>query len=211
MNIVRGRRRLSVESCHTLSAWGHFNWSVARDDDENFRCEWHQNEEGEAELHSTRGKEESIQRVSLTSTPCHFGGVRYWFLCSQCGRRVGKLYIPAGSQSLVWRCRHCLHLTYEQRRARRNSEYLEWRADRLLNRYKITRTTQEKKDYLQRPKSMRYVVFQQVTDRYNGLIDRANSLFLSSLRSQMPSGYARNEKQKLPGTGQGERHGTRTC
>ena len=37
-------------------------------------------------------------KVSLTTTPCHFGGVRYWFICPlttngvYCGRRVAKLH-----------------------------------------------------------------------------------------------------------------------
>ena len=217
-------RRLGVEECHSLSAWGRFEWSPAKDD-ENFRCDWHRDKKAEAELrsldststellltlHSTRGEAESTQRVSLIPAPCHYGGARYWFRCGQCGRKVGKLYVLADGQSLTWSCRHCYHLTYEQRRAGHNSEYLEWRADRLLNRHGITLTTQDGEDFLQKPKGMRYAVFQHVVNKYNVLIDRANSLFLSSLRSQMPSGYARNEKQELPGTGQGERHGTRTC
>jgi hypothetical protein len=34
--------------------------------------------------------------VALTSTPCRFGGRRWWFVCPQTGRRVGKLYLPNG-------------------------------------------------------------------------------------------------------------------
>ena len=39
-------------------------------------------------------------KVPLVSTPCHFGGVRWWFVCAlsrngvYCGRRVGTIYRP---------------------------------------------------------------------------------------------------------------------
>jgi len=41
-------------------------------------------------------------RVSLTTTPLPWGGLRWWFTCPlvvegrSCGRRVGKLYLPPG-------------------------------------------------------------------------------------------------------------------
>jgi len=58
-------------------------------------------------------------KVNLTTTPCNFGGVRYWFICPlskngvYCGRRVAKLYkAPGGS---YFGCRHCYNLSYESR------------------------------------------------------------------------------------------------
>jgi hypothetical protein len=60
-------------------------------------------------------KEDIDYVVRLTSTPCFFGGVRYWFTCplSQngiyCGRRVSKLYFL----NKYFGCRHCHNLTYE--------------------------------------------------------------------------------------------------
>jgi len=58
-------------------------------------------------------------KVSLTTTPCHFGGERYWFICplttngSYCGRRVGTLYKAPGAN--YYGCRHCYNLSYESR------------------------------------------------------------------------------------------------
>ena len=51
-------------------------------------------------------------KVDITDTPCHLGGVRYWFICPlrNCGRRVGKLYLPLGGKYFA--CRHCYDLTY---------------------------------------------------------------------------------------------------
>lgn len=50
--------------------------------------------------------------VSLVTTPCNLGGVRYWFACPMCGRRVGCLYLV--SAGYFW-CRHCNDLTYQSR------------------------------------------------------------------------------------------------
>ena len=58
-------------------------------------------------------------KVQLTTTPCNFGGVRYWFICPlskkgvYCGRSVGKLYCPPGAN--YYGCRHCYNLSYESR------------------------------------------------------------------------------------------------
>lgn len=55
----------------------------------------------------------------ITSTKCHFGGHRSWFLCNFCGKRVGALF--RGSPCFY--CRHCLNLTYSSRNENRRSEY----------------------------------------------------------------------------------------
>ena len=51
--------------------------------------------------------------VSLVTTPCNFGGVRYWFVCPECSRRVGGLYLVLGDANFV--CRRCNNLTYRSR------------------------------------------------------------------------------------------------
>lgn len=59
-------------------------------------------------------KKDYDYKVLLTTTPCYFGGFRYWFICplsvgnKLCGRRVGVLY-KAGD---YFGCRHCYDLTY---------------------------------------------------------------------------------------------------
>ena len=52
-------------------------------------------------------------QVSLVTTPCNFGGVRYWFGCPSCGRRVAVLYLAPGD--VYFRCRHCNNLSYHSR------------------------------------------------------------------------------------------------
>ena len=51
--------------------------------------------------------------VSITWTPCHYGGARAWFICPErgCGRRVAILY--GGG---VFACRQCYQLVYDSQR-----------------------------------------------------------------------------------------------
>lgn len=64
------------------------------------------------------GEKESLDyKIMLTSTPCYFGGYRFWFVCPwyrngvYCGRRVGTLYLGGK----YFACRHCYDLTYNSR------------------------------------------------------------------------------------------------
>lgn len=67
------------------------------------------------------GESERVDyRVDLVTTPCTFGGVRYWFICPlmvndrPCRRRVGTLYLPPDAR--YFGCRHCYNLTYRSRK-----------------------------------------------------------------------------------------------
>lgn len=65
----------------------------------------------------TGEKKDFDHKIPLTTTPCYFGGKRYWFICPcyangvYCGRRVGVLY-KGGD---YFACRHCYNLTYDSR------------------------------------------------------------------------------------------------
>ena len=53
-------------------------------------------------------------RVELATTPCNYGGKRYWFICpltkneKYCGRRVGVLF----RIGKWYGCRHCGNIAY---------------------------------------------------------------------------------------------------
>ena len=53
------------------------------------------------------------QTVPLETTPCNFGGERYWFLCPVCYSRVGALFLIPGDVNFA--CRHCNNITYLSR------------------------------------------------------------------------------------------------
>jgi hypothetical protein len=71
---------------------------------------------------------ERSQTISLTQTPCYFGGFRWWMLCPTCNRRVGKLYLFG-----QYKCRHCHDLTYRSRKRSRRSVI--YPMQRELDRY----------------------------------------------------------------------------
>ncbi|MCK5175457.1 MAG: hypothetical protein KAR47_18830 [Planctomycetes bacterium] len=63
---------------------------------------------------------ESDEIISLATTRCNFGGLRYWFICPlkkyglACKRRVGALYLPPGADNFG--CRHCYDLVYQSQK-----------------------------------------------------------------------------------------------
>jgi hypothetical protein len=52
--------------------------------------------------------EQVAQEIFLDWTPCNYGGLRPWFSCMNCGRRVAVLYL----RGKYFACRHCHDLTY---------------------------------------------------------------------------------------------------
>ncbi len=61
-------------------------------------------------------------KIPLSTTHCHFGGVRYWFRCyanlrHACGKRVATLFIAPGSE--IFACRHCHNLSYNSKNKNR--------------------------------------------------------------------------------------------
>jgi len=48
--------------------------------------------------------------LTVVATRPHFGGVKQWFLCPRCDRRVRKLYCTEPRSGLA--CRRCLRLRY---------------------------------------------------------------------------------------------------
>jgi len=63
------------------------------------------------------------QLIPVDAVRPFLGGVRFWFLCD-CGRRVGRLYLPSGQAA--FRCRNCYNLTY------RSAQEHDKRKDALL-------------------------------------------------------------------------------
>ena len=63
--------------------------------------------------------------------PNDFGGVRYWFVCPGCGRRMGTLYLAGSSTTFL--CRQCSNLTYESRNEPHWARYSGWERLMILN------------------------------------------------------------------------------
>lgn len=69
-------------------------------------------------VHTASNKKDFDYTIPITTTPCHFGGLRYWFQCPliknnvYCGKRVGKVYMVNN----YFGCRHCHEITYASRK-----------------------------------------------------------------------------------------------
>lgn len=77
-------------------------------------------------------------KIRLTTTPCNFGGVRYWFICPltvngvYCGRRTGALYLGGGSH--YFGCRHCQNLSYASRNETKWQRFGLWGLSMVMER-----------------------------------------------------------------------------
>lgn len=77
-------------------------------------------------LGTSSGTRDFHYKVRLETTPCFFGGIRYWFVCplsvkdASCNRRVGILYL--GGE--YFGCRHCYDLAYPSQNLNRHSSVL---------------------------------------------------------------------------------------
>ena len=162
-----GLPRLPVESCHSLSSWGYFQeaqmWTDAED---KLEFSWEFNDT-RAVIRFTRNGRAIVQQLAFVTTHCTLGGVRYWFACPYCGRRVGKVYLPCslyvnGERIARFLCRHCLPLTYEQRRGDDWYWSLLHRAERIEARWI------ERKGVHWRTREAR-------TQQYNALVRQADA------------------------------------
>jgi len=87
-------------------------------------------------------------KVELTTTPCNYGGVRYWFICPlsknkvYCGRRIGVLY----KNGDYFGCRHCHDLTYCSQKMNRNNKF-----SSLFNVVYVEKKILELKEKIKRP------------------------------------------------------------
>ncbi len=77
------------------------------------------------------------EKISITYTPCNYGGKRVWMRCPACLRRCGKVYLTGNRPA----CRKCYKLAYYSegetrldrmmRKARKSQESLGYNGGRL--------------------------------------------------------------------------------
>lgn len=110
-------------------------------------------------------KEDVSYPVSLSWTPCNFGGSRPWFVCPgvvegvSCGRRVAKLYL----KGRYFLCRHCHDLAYSsQQEAHRHAAL--HRCQRI--RLKLGGTANMTKPFPGKPKGMHFKTYLRLRGKY---------------------------------------------
>lgn len=129
--------------------------------------------------YSAQGKDFNYP-VQTTTTPCNYGGVRYWFECPNCHKRVGKLYI---AENLMFECRKCQNLNYATQQDTkldstrlvmyRLRDKLNWQYENAIMHpwHKI------------RPKGMHQATFERLVARHDHLDHKANILCMENFKA----------------------------
>jgi hypothetical protein len=101
--------------------------------------------------------------VNLTTTPCHIGGERTWFLCPArgCGQRVAVIY--GGG---IFACRKCYRLAYPSQREDPADRAVR-RADRLRARLGWPGGVLEGAGW-GKPKGMHWRTYERLCDEHDG-------------------------------------------
>lgn len=66
--------------------------------------------------HFSRPTGPQEQTIEMTTVCCHFGGVRWFWVCPGTGRRVSKLYLPNGAMQFRGRGPQAYRLAYQSQR-----------------------------------------------------------------------------------------------
>lgn len=105
--------------------------------------------------------------IRYLKSPCHFGGVRYWFECPVCHRQVCKLYLAG-----TWCCRKCGNLAYPVE----NMDQL----DRLQHKSEKLEKTLGRQ-YQIKPKGMHWKTYGRLLNEYFETRERIDKGFRERL------------------------------
>ena len=122
------------------------------------------------------------QVVRLVFTEPNFGGRRWWMVCPYSGRRVAKLYMPAGGDRFA--SRHSWKLGYQsQRVARRDRPF-----EKLFRLQRKLGSEQGWEAHLRRPKGMWRRTFERRLERYYELDDECGAEMAMFVLRWRPNG-----------------------
>jgi len=144
----------------------------------------------------TQDKERYEQDVRLSFTPCNYGKERPWLHCPLCARRVFRLFYydnvwNNGKQVHYFACRHCLKLTYDQRRERGFDRYQTQtgKAKDKIKAYLLKHPDSDYPDWVFtewnaspiKPKGMRWSTFNRIEDKFEWAYEKADGAFLAGI------------------------------
>lgn len=119
-----------------------------------------------------RGKAYNYE-ISLSRTPCHYGGYRHWFICPHCGKRVGVLYCAG-----LYVCRHCIGANYQTQ--------LEQPLERVRRKkYKVGKklywwSGEIGKSFPMKPKGMHQKTFDRIWAEFKALEKQENNYLIAN-------------------------------
>jgi len=126
--------------------------------------------------------------VRLTTTPCHFGGRRWWFLCPSSGRRCGKLHLPPGGTIFAARQAYCLAY-----RSQRQSE-MDRSHTRLSRLHRMMGGQYEYADDPPpaRPKWMRQRTYNRLVAEWEAAMERHDDIWMAGATSLLAKRHTRD-------------------
>jgi len=111
--------------------------------------------------------------VNLTTTPCHMGGERPWFLCPGrgCHKRVAVLYSGG-----IFACRSCHRLAYPSQRENQMDRATR-RADRIRDKMGWPGGILEGGDW-GKPKGMHWRTYERLCREHDTFVNAVSSAFI---------------------------------
>lgn len=126
------------------------------------------------------------QTVRLETTPCRFGGLRWWWVCPATGRRCATLYLPNGGDLFLSRGRGAYPLAYasqnESPMARSHGRL--WRLHRKLG----DTYTYFEQPLPHRPKWMRWRTYNRLWSEWEAATERHDAIWMEGAERMLSRG-----------------------
>lgn len=117
--------------------------------------------------YTTKGSYERLDAIEIVQRPCHFGGYRYYFVCSLTGRLCCGLRLVRGCFMSRYELNDMFtganKLFYKSQTKSSFSRI--WQQIRLAKRKAKERGISEDEDYWLKPKWMRYATFERLVNK----------------------------------------------
>jgi hypothetical protein len=105
--------------------------------------------------------------VRMITTPCRYGGVRWWWLCPATGRKVAKLYLPNGGVRFLSRGYGAYRLGYGSQRHGR-VDRMHARSKSLYKSLGANYQGNYGERWPPKPKGMHWRTYNAICDRLEG-------------------------------------------
>ena len=129
------------------------------------------------------------QTVRLETTPCRFGGVRWWWVCPASGRRCATLYLPNGGELFLSRGRGAYPLAY----ASQNEGPMDRSHGRLRRMHRRLGDTYTyfEQPLPRRPKWMRHRTYNRLWADWEAAMERHEAIWMEGAARILARGPAR--------------------
>lgn len=128
------------------------------------------------------------RRIELSSTPCHYGSSRLWFICPLCSQRKGILHFKDG-----WGCVKCHNLFYSSQQDSK-TDFWTWYnkaisiARQIDNQFWVDGFTFMRESlYLfpSKPKNMKWSKYGQLKAKFDDYVMKGNMINYRQLKKYL--------------------------